>query len=271
MNSPRITATFGTSFKEMWQYRQLLVYIIYRDLMGKYKQTVLGVGWKLLTPFVNMIVLTLLFSVVAKLPSEPGVPYPILVYSGTLCWNLFATTLTGSANSVMNNSMLITKVYFPRLLLPFAPIGEASVDYLVAFVTMVCMMIYYQFIPGWQIVLLPLSILTSILAGLSIGLFYAAILPKYRDFGHICSFMVGMWMMLSPVAYATTAWPERYQPLIRLNPMAGVIEFSRWCLLGRQAAFPTENLLYSLIFFGTMFYLGIRFFLKRERYFVDIM
>lgn len=258
------------SFRELYRYRHLLFYIVYRDVVGKYKQTILGVGWKLITPFLNMVVLSLLFGVVAKLPSEPGVPYPLLVFSGTLSWNLFATVLSGSANSVLANSTLLSKVYFPRILLPLASVGEACMDFCIATIILVAMMLYYGYAPGWPLVLLPLGMLFCILAGLSVGFFYAVLLPKYRDFSSLCTFMLSLWMMLSPVAYLAQSWPESVQWIIVLNPMVGVIEFSRWCILG-VATFSVGYLVYSILFFGVLLFAGIRFFLKRERHIVDIL
>ncbi len=261
----------GLSLKEIYRYRHLLYYIIYKDVVGKYKQAILGIGWKLLTPFLNMVVLTLLFGVVAKLPSEPGLPYALLVYSGTLGWNLFATIFNNSANSVLANAALLTKVYFPRMLLPLSSIGEACMDFGVAMSILIALMLYYGYTPGWVLLLLPLAILLCIIAGLSVGLFFAAILPKYRDFGYLCPFVLSLWMMLSPVAYLAQSWPESIQWIIALNPMVGVIEFARWCILGGGSSFSGAHLSYSIVFFGLLLIAGVRFFLKRERHILDVL
>jgi len=220
------------NFAEMWEYRELLYFLVWREIKLRYKQTVIGIGWAVLQPFATMVVFSLFFGVLAKLP--PGdIPYPVFFYSALLPWTYFAGALTGATNSMVEHQRLITKVYFPRVLLPLASVISGLVDFAIAFVLLVGMMFYYGIAPTAATLLVPAFLLLAILTALGAGLWLAALNAMYRDVRYVVPFLVQFWMFASPVVYPSTLVPERWRWLYGLNPMAGVIEGFRWAVLGR--------------------------------------
>jgi lipopolysaccharide transport system permease protein len=219
--------------KTIGQYTDLLYFLVWRDVKVRYKQTAIGVAWVLLQPLLTMMVFTLVFGRLARVPSD-GVPYPIFMYSALLPWNLFSNSLNRGGESVVQNAGLVTKIYFPRLILPLAAILSPLVDFAISLVLLAAMMIWYGVSPGWGLVAMPLFIVLAVLTALAVGLWLAALNVRYRDVGHAIPFVIQMWMFVSPVAYPVSMIPERWRALYSLNPLAGVIEGFRWALLGKQ-------------------------------------
>src|SRR5438067_9862619 len=223
---------FGIGFRDLWAYRELLFFLTWRDIKVRYKQTVLGAAWAIVQPLFTMVVFTIFFGTLAKVPSD-GIPYPLFSYAALLPWQLFAYALTESSNSVIANERLITKVYFPRLIVPLASILAGLVDFAIAFVLVLGMMAWYHMVPTWAILTLPFFILFTIVTALAVGLWLSALNVQYRDVRYTLTFIVQFWLIASPVAYSATLVPAKWRPFYGLNPMAGVIEGFRWELLGK--------------------------------------
>ncbi len=218
-------------WSDLWRYRELFQVLAWRDISVRYKQTVIGVAWALIRPFLTMVVFTIIFGKVAKLPSEGTAPYALLVFAGMLPWTFFSTALADASNSLIGNANLISKVYFPRLIVPTATVVVALVDFLISFAVLVAMMLWYQYLPGWQILFLPGFILLAFIASLGPGLWITALNVKYRDFRYIIPFLVQFGLYASPVGFSSSVIPEEWRLLYSLNPMVGVIDGFRWCLL----------------------------------------
>ena len=257
-------------FHDLWQYRELFLFLAWRDLLVRYKQTVVGVTWALIRPFLTMLVLTLVFGKFGKMPAG-GVPYPLLVFCGLLPWQFFATALSESGNSLVANTALISKVYFPRLIIPAGSIITASVDFLISLAFLIVLMIWYSWIPPATILMLPLFLLLACTVSFGIGLWVAALMVEYRDFRFIVPFMVQFGLYLSPVGYLTSAVPESYRLLYSLNPMVGIIDGFRWCVLGGEHTLYWPSLAVSIV--GGLFMLltGIWYFRRSERAFADVI
>ncbi len=257
------------NFRELWAYRELLFILAWRDVSVRYKQSVVGIGWAVLQPLMMMLIFTIVFGKFAKLPSE-GIPYPIFTFCALLPWNYFASSLSGSSNSLVGSSHLVTKVYFPRLVLPLSKVFSGLVDFGIGFVILLGMMVWYGVTPTIGILFLPLFMLVAMLASLGVGLWLTAINVKYRDVVFVVPFLVQFWMYASPVAYSTTIVPERWQWVYGLNPMVGVIEGFRWAMLGKESP-NIEMMLVSLG--GIIFILisGLYYFKKMEKTFADII
>src|SRR5437868_5222543 len=225
---------FGIGFRDLWAYRELLFFLTWRDIKVRYKQTVLGAAWAIIQPFFGMVVFTIFFGRLAKVPSD-GIPYPLFCYAALLPWQLFAYALTESSNSVVTNERLITKVYFPRLVIPISAVLAGLVDFVIAFGVLLVMMAYYGVRPGWAVLALPLFVLFAVATALGAGLWLSAMNVRYRDVRYTLPFITQLWLFASPVAYSSSLVPERWRPLHGLNPMAGVVEGFRWALLGRTA------------------------------------
>jgi len=255
-------------FKELWVYRELLYVLTMRDIKVRYKQTVLGFAWAIIQPAMMMVVFSIFFGRLAQMPSD-GYPYPIFVYAALLPWTFFANAITSSANSLVGSSHLVSKVYFPRLIIPLSSIGSGLVDFAVATAILLMLMLYYGV--GWSLNLLmaPVLIAGLILTALGIGTFLAALNVAYRDFRYVVPFMVQIWMFATPVAYPASLVPARWQWILYLNPMAGVIEGFRSTFLGRP--FDTIELLVSFAVAVILFVIGILYFEKVERQFADII
>jgi lipopolysaccharide transport system permease protein len=252
---------------EFWEYRELLYLLVWRDIKVRYKQTVFGAGWAIMQPLFTMAVFTMVFGGFAKVPSD-GLPYPIFAFAGVLPWSYFSQALTRSGTSLVSSSSLISKVYFPRLIIPVAAALAPAVDFLVAFVVLLGMMAFYGIAPTWGALLLPGFILLAMLSALSVSLWLTALNVRYRDVGHIIPFLVQIWMYATPVAYPLSLVPEKWRMLYGLNPMVSVVEGFRWGLLGKDspdvAVIATSAAMMLVLLVG-----GILYFKRVERTFAD--
>lgn len=258
-------------WQDLWRYRELFRVLAWRDLSVRYKQTVIGVAWAVLRPFLIMIVFSVIFGRLAKLPSDGSTPYPILVFAGMLPWTFFSSALADASNSLVTNANLIGKVYFPRLIVPSAAIVTAFVDFLISFSILLGLFVWFQFIPNWRILLLPAFVVLAFLASLGPGLFLTALNVKFRDFRYIIPFLVQFGLYVSPVGFSSAIIPHQWRLLYSLNPVVGVIDGFRWCLLGDQSALYLPGLAASIgttIFF---LWLGLWQFRKMESTFADII
>lgn len=259
--------------RALWQYRELLYFLVWRDLKVRYKQTLLGVGWIILQPIISMVIFSFLFGGLLDVPSG-GVPYPIFVYSGLLPWNYFANSLNRSSTSLVNNQNLITKVYFPRLIVPMSGVLSGLVDFLVSFIVLIGLMIVFNFYPTPNTIYLPAFLLLAITSALGFGLWLSALNVRYRDVNYITPFLIQIWMYITPVIYPVTIIPERFRFLLALNPMTGVVEGFRWALLGEQLADvqpPGFVFLWSVGVSFLVLVSGAIYFRYTERRFADII
>ena len=254
---------------EAWNYRELLMFLAWRDVTVRYKQTALGVLWAILQPVLTMGIFALIFGRLAAVPTD-GVPYPLFAFCGLLPWQLFSFALGASANSLVVNERLVTKVYFPRIVLPLASVVAGLVDFALAFVFLVGLMYYYGVTLTAAILTLPLFVLMTVVAATSVGILLSAVNVQFRDVKHALPFLTQIWMLATPIAYPTSLFPEHWRPLFALNPMVGVVEGFRWCLLGRTE-WPGTVLLISavILLLGTV--LSISYFLRVERSFADVI
>jgi len=256
-------------FAELWQYRELLVFYAVRDIKVRYKQTLLGAAWAILQPVMTMVVFSIFFGKLAGVPSD-GLPYPVFSFCGLLPWQLFSFALTQSSNSLVQNAHVLTKVYFPRLIIPFASVIAGLVDFAIAFVVLVIMMLYYNIIPGWALITLPLFVLLALAAALSVGLWLSALNVKYRDVRYTIPFLTQLWLFVTPVAYASSLVPSKWQAVYAINPMAGVVEGFRWALLGKSAP-PGTMFMVSLAATAILLIGGLFYFARMEKTFPDII
>ena len=255
-------------FKELWAYRELLLTFVSRDIKVRYTQTMLGAAWAIIQPFFMMVVFTLFFGRLAKIPSE-GLPYPIFSYAALLPWTLFAEGLTRSTNSMVTNANIMNKVYFPRLVLPIAGVISPLVDFLIAFMILIGMMAYFGYVPTINIIWLPAFILLAIATALGVGLWLSALNVQYRDFQYTLPFIIQLWLFASPVVYPSTILPEPYRIIYGLNPMAGVIEGFRWALLGTSP--PSSLIIVSIVAVSTILITGAFYFKHMEKIFADVV
>lgn len=257
------------NLSELWEYRELLYFLIWRDIKVRYKQTALGAAWAVMQPLFIMLVFSLFFGRLAKVPSD-GIPYPVFAFCALIPWQLFANALTESSNSLIGNQNLITKVYFPRLVIPIAAVLSGLVDFLIAFALLVAMMLYYGIVPGWPVLVLPGFILLAVLTALAVGLWLSALNVQYRDVRYTMSFMVQFWLFATPVAYPSSLIPEKWRAFYGLNPMAGVVEGFRWALLGKTS--PPGAMLWVSVFVVTILLIGgLYYFRRMEQQFADIV
>jgi lipopolysaccharide transport system permease protein len=254
---------------DLWRFRELFYILSWRDLKVRYKQTVVGIAWSVVRPFLTMIIFTMVFSKLAKLPTEGTTPYPILVFAGMLPWYFFSNSLTEASNSLVGNTNLISKVYFPRLIIPASSIITSFVDFLISFVLLVAIMIYYHFVPSWHIVLLPLFLIAAFGASFGAGLWLTTMNVKYRDFRYIIPFIVQFGMYISPVGFSSNVVPVKWRLLYSLNPMVGVIDGFRWCILGNSSTIQWSGFLSSMGVIVFLLWYSIRHFRKMERAFAD--
>ena len=257
-------------WSDLWSYRELFAILAWRDVAVQYKQTVIGVAWAVIRPLLTMVIFTVVFGTLAKLPSEGTAPYPVMVMAGMLPWFLFSTILSQAANSLVTNSNLIGKVYFPRLIVPTASSIVALVDFAVTFVLLLGLMVLLGFFPSWQILLLPLFILLAVLAALGPALILASLNVRYRDFRFIVPFIVQFGMYVSPVGFASSVVPDNLRLIYSMNPVVGVIDGFRWCLLGGEAEIYWPGFALSLIVVAFFLWLGIRTFRATEKTFADL-
>jgi lipopolysaccharide transport system permease protein len=255
---------------DLWRFRELFVFLAWRDILVRYKQTIIGLAWSLIRPLLTMIVFTIIFGRLAKLPSE-GVPYPILVYAAMLPWQFFSTSFSEASNSLLNNSNMLTKIYFPRLIIPASTIIVNFVDFLISFIILIGLMIWYHFVPSWTILYLPLFLILALLTAMGAGLYVAALNVKYRDFKYIVPFVVQFGLYISPVGFSSNVVPEKWRLLYSINPMVGVIDGFRWSIIGGESKIYLPGMILSigLIIFFLIF--GIWYFRKMERTFADII
>jgi lipopolysaccharide transport system permease protein len=256
---------------DLWQYRDLFLILTWRDVSVRYKQTVLGILWAILRPVLTMIVFTVIFGKVAKLPSEGAAPYAIMVYAAMLPWQFFASSVQESSNSLVGNAQLISKVYFPRLIIPISSIITSFVDFFISFVILLVLMAYYQIMPTWNILLLPCFLLIAFLTAMGIGLYITSLNVKFRDFRYVIPFIIQFGLYISPVGFSSNVIPDQYRLWYSLNPMVGVIEGFRWAILGgdSQPYWPGFALSMGVMLF--FLWLGIRTFRKMEKTFADMI
>lgn len=257
-------------WKDLWNYRELLYLLAWRDILVRYKQTVIGMAWALIRPLLTMIIFTVIFSNVAKLPSQGSTPYPILVFAALLPWQFFSTALSQASSSLLGNSGLISKVYFPRLIVPISVIIVSFVDFMVSGIILLGLMAWYNFIPSWRIITLPIFVVIAAATALGVGLWLGSLCVKYRDVGQIVPFIVQFGLYASPVGYSTSLIPERWRLLYSLNPMVGVIDGFRWAILGGESQLYLPGFALSLALVLLLLVTGIRYFRKVERTFADV-
>ena len=256
---------------DLWHYRELFLILAWRDVNVRYKQTIIGVAWAIIRPFLTMIVFTVIFGRLAKLPSDGNTPYALMVFAGMLPWSFFSTSLSSASNSLIGNANLISKVYFPRLILPTATVVTAFVDFLISFVILVGLMFYYRFAPSWNILLLPFFILLAVLTTMGPGFWITALNVKYRDFRYVIPFVVQFGLYVSPVGFSSSVIPERWRLLYSLNPMVGVIDGFRWCILGGDSPIYWPGFALSLVVVTFFLWLGVSQFRKMEKNFADLI
>ena len=256
---------------DLWRYRELFFILALRDLSVRYKQTIIGILWAVIRPFLTMVVFTVVFGRLAQLPSDGGAPYALMVFAAMLPWTLFSNALSESSNSLIGNANLIGKVYFPRMIIPAASLVTAFIDFLISFVILAGIMVYYSFIPVWQILLLPCFIVLALLASLGPGLWVAALNVKYRDFRYIIPFVVQFGLYISPVGFSSQIIPEKWRLLYSLNPIVGVIDGFRWCILGGQSPMYLPGFLLSILITLLLLWLGVSRFRKTEKTFADLI
>jgi lipopolysaccharide transport system permease protein len=258
-------------WRDLWRYRELFQVLAWRDLSVRYKQTVIGMLWALIRPALTVLVLTGIFGHIANLPSDGSAPYALMVFAGMLPWTLFSVSLADAYNSLINNAQLITKVYFPRMIVPAATIVVAFVDFFISFCLLIVIMVWYRFFPGWQIALLPSFVVLGLLASLGPSLWITAVNVKYRDFRYVIPFIVQFGLYVSPVGFSSDIVPQQWRLVYSLNPIVGVIDGFRWCLLGGQARLYLPGLWTSIGVAAFFLWLGIRQFRKLEKEFADLI
>jgi lipopolysaccharide transport system permease protein len=256
-------------WSEIWNYRDLFFVLAWRDVAVRYKQTIIGLAWALIQPLVTMVVFTVIFSKLAKLPSDGIAPYALMVYVGLLPWQLFSTSLTSASSSLIGNANLISKVYFPRLIVPTASMLVAVVDFFVGFLILGALMAWYQFTPSWSIVTLPFFVLMGFLASLGPGLWITAMNVKYRDFRYIIPFLVQLGLYVSPVGFSSSVVPQNWRLLYYCNPMVGVIDGFRWAILGEELTLDLLSMAVSWAFIVFFLWIGVKQFRRMERSFAD--
>lgn len=257
-------------WNDIWRFRELFFFMAWRDILVRYKQTAIGLAWSIIRPVLTMIVFTIVFGRLAKLPSE-GVPYPILVFSALLPWQFFSTSFTDTSASLIGNSTMLTKIYFPRLIIPVSTVIVNLIDFLISFIILVSLMIWYHFVPGWNILFLPLFLFLAFVASLSAGLYVAALNVKYRDFKYIVPFVVQFGLYISPVGFSSSIVPEKWKLLYSLNPMVGIIDGFRWSILGGDNHIYLPGLMVSIAVTILILVFSLRYFRKTEKTFADII
>jgi len=255
---------------DLWRYRQLFYFLAWRDILVRYKQTVIGLAWALVRPLLTMIVFVIVFGKLAKLPSE-GVPYPILVFAALLPWQFFSNAFTEAANSLISNANMISKVYFPRLVVPTSAVIVSFVDFLISGIILVGLMLWYGFAPNWRIITLPLFTVIAFAAAMGAGLWIAALNVKYRDFRYIIPFVAQIGLYVSPVGFGSNIVPEQWRLLYSINPMVGVIDGFRWAILGGNIQLYWPGFLLSLTLVLVILVTGIVYFRKTEKTFADVI
>lgn len=258
-------------WKDLWRYRELFYFLAWRDILVRYKQTVIGLAWALIRPFLTMVVFTVVFGSLAKLPAPQGVPYPILVFAAMLPWQFFSGAMSECSNSLIANSNLISKVYFPRLIVPTSAVIVSFVDFLISGMILLGLMAWYNFVPDWHLLTLPLFIVIAFAAAIGIGLWLAALNVEYRDFRYIVPFIVQFGLYISPVGFSSSVVPDQWRLLYSLNPMVSVIDGFRWSILRGNTELYLPGFALSLGLVVLLFFSGIWYFRRMERTFADVI
>jgi len=259
----------GVDFNELWRYRELFWFLALRDILVRYKQTVIGIAWSILQPLFTMVVFSVIFGNLGKFPSD-GVPYPILTFAALLPWQFFAHSMSASSQSIVGSASIISKVYFPRLIIPTSAVISGTIDFCISFVILIGMMVWYKIVPTANIVYLPLFVLLTFTAALAVGLWLSALNAEFRDVFYVVPFLVQAGQYISPVAYSSSIIPEKWKLLYSLNPMAGVIDGFRWCILGTATPNWT-GIIISAVSVLVIFIGGLLYFRKMERTFADVI
>lgn len=257
-------------WKDLWRYRELFYFLAWRDILVRYKQTVMGIAWALIRPFLTMVVFTVVFGKLAKLPSE-GAPYPILVFAAMLPWQFFASALAECSDSLISNANLISKVYFPRLIVPGSAVIVSFVDFLISGIILLALMAWYNFVPSWRILTLPVFVLIAFTASMGVGLWLSALNVKYRDFRYLVPFLVQFGLYISPVGFSSSIVPVRWRLLYSLNPMVCVIDGFRWAILRGESTLYWPGFTLSVVLVALLFASGVWYFRKTERTFADVI
>ena len=258
-------------WNDLWRFRELFIFLAWRDILVRYKQTVIGLSWSLLRPFLTMVIMTIVFSKLAKMPTDGQVPYPILVYAAMLPWQFFSTSFSEASNSLITNSNMLTKIYFPRLIIPASTVIVNFVDFIISFIILIGLMIWYHFVPSWTILYLPLFLILALLSAIGAGLYVAALNVKYRDFRYIVPFVVQFGMYISPVGFSSNRIPEKWRLLYSINPMVGVIDGFRWSITGGESHIYLPGMFLSIGLILVLLLFSIWYFRKMEKTFADIV
>jgi len=253
---------------DLWRYRELFYFLSWRDILVRYKQTVIGIAWSVIRPLLTMIVFTIVFGKLAKLPSG-GAPYPVLVFTAILPWQYFANALSEASNSLISNQNMISKIYFPRIIMPTSTIIVALTDFLISFVLLGITMAVYRFVPSWKIVFMPLFLMLATILSLGMGYLFSALNVKYRDFRYVIPFIVQFGMYISPVGFSSEVVPVRYRFWYSLNPMVGVIDGFRWSIIGKGTSIYWPGFILSIVITILIIIWGFRYFRKTEKTFAD--
>lgn len=254
-------------WKDLWRYRELFYILSWRDIKVRYKQTVLGAAWSIIRPLLTTIIFTIVFSKIAKLDNPGNAPYALMVFAGMLPWQFFSNALSESSNSLIGNANLITKVYFPRLIIPASSVITSLVDFAISFLILIVMMFWYHYIPSWHIVFLPVFILLAFLCAFGVGLYLTAVNVKYRDFRYIIPFIIQFGLYITPVGFSSSVIGEKWKTLYALNPMVGIIDGFRWCILGDPMNW--NSFIFSVIVILVFLLIGVTYFRKMEKSFAD--
>jgi lipopolysaccharide transport system permease protein len=257
-------------WRDLWRYRELFYFLAWRDILVRYKQTIIGIAWALIRPFLTMVVFTVVFNNLAKLPSQ-GAPYPILVSAGLLPWQFFSNALSECSSSLIGNANLISKVYFPRLIVPASAVIVSLVDFMISGMILLGLMAWYNFIPDWRILTLPFFILVTCAASMGVGLWLAALTVEYRDFRFVVPFIVQLGLYISPVGFSSSIIPDQWRLIYYINPMVGVIDGFRWAILGGDSNIFMPGFVLSLGFVFLLLWSGIWYFRKMEKTFADVI
>lgn len=257
-------------WKEIWNYRELLYFLSLRDFLVRYKQTAIGIAWAIIRPLITMIIFTIVFGKIANLPSD-NIPYPLLVFSAMLPWQFFAAVLSDSSSSIISNANMISKVYFPRLIIPVSTVFVCLIDFFISFSILIALMLWYQYLPSIKILLLPILIITTIFCSLGFGIWLSALNVKYRDFRHLIPFLIQFGLYISPVGFKSEIVPSNWIFLYSLNPMTGIIESFRYILLDKYTPYLPMQLTISIIVSIIAIVSGTLYFRKVERSFADFI
>jgi len=257
-------------WRDLWSYRELFFFLAWRDILVRYKQTVIGIAWSVLRPLLTMVIFTIVFGTLAKLPSD-GVPYPILVFAAMLPWHFFASAVAEGSNSLVQNANIISKVYFPRIIVPVGAVVVSVVDFLISCALLLLLMIWYRFVPDWHILLMPFFLILAVTVSTGLILWLAALNVRYRDFRYIVPFLIQAGLLISPVGFSSSVVPHDWRLVYSLNPMVGVIDGFRWSVLGGQAPLYVPGLVLSIEASMLLLVTGIVYFRKTERSFADVI